>query len=160
MIRVSTPCWSSWVARFLSKGATLGLGQDRSRPKFDAESIWIDGQSSRMTASGRKRTIISHSFQQFKCPLSGKADVQSETSKNTLPTDNLCEIAARSMRGRESGSISETEKTENGLEPLVLMVPGGGIEPPLPFGNRILNPARLPVPPPRRRFRSIGGAIR
>ena len=29
------------------------------------------------------------------------------------------------------------------------MVPGGGIEPPLPFGNRILNPARLPVPPPR-----------
>ena len=29
------------------------------------------------------------------------------------------------------------------------MVPEGGIEPPLPFGNRILNPARLPVPPPR-----------
>ena len=29
------------------------------------------------------------------------------------------------------------------------MVPGGGIEPPLCFQNRILNPARLPVPPSR-----------
>jgi hypothetical protein len=29
------------------------------------------------------------------------------------------------------------------------LVPEEGIEPSLPFGNRILNPARLPVPPPR-----------
>ena len=27
------------------------------------------------------------------------------------------------------------------------MVPGEGIEPSLPCGNRILNPARLPIPP-------------
>ena len=39
---------------------------------------------------------------------------------------------------------------------LYLLVPEGGIEPPLPFGNRILNPARLPVPPPR--LASTGGA--
>ena len=45
-------CWNDWVARFISKGAILGLGQDRSRPKFDAVSIWIDGQSSRTTAYG------------------------------------------------------------------------------------------------------------
>ncbi len=31
------------------------------------------------------------------------------------------------------------------------MVPGGGIEPPLCYQNWILNPARLPVPPPRHR---------
>jgi hypothetical protein len=30
-----------------------------------------------------------------------------------------------------------------------LMVPGGGIEPPHPFGYQILNLARLPVPPSR-----------
>src|SRR5262245_18077667 len=29
-------------------------------------------------------------------------------------------------------------------------MPKGGVEPPLPCGNRILNPARLPVPPLRR----------
>ena len=27
------------------------------------------------------------------------------------------------------------------------MVPGEGVEPSLPRGNRILNPARLPIPP-------------
>ena len=27
------------------------------------------------------------------------------------------------------------------------MVPGEGVEPSLPCGNRILNPARLPIPP-------------
>ena len=35
------------------------------------------------------------------------------------------------------------------LCPKAKVVPGGGIEPPLPFGNWILNPARLPVPPSR-----------
>jgi hypothetical protein len=29
------------------------------------------------------------------------------------------------------------------------IVPGAGIEPALRYQNRILNPARLPVPPPR-----------
>ena len=29
------------------------------------------------------------------------------------------------------------------------LVPGGGIEPPLPFKNWILSPARLPIPPSR-----------
>ncbi len=48
-------CWNDWVARFISNGATLGVGQDRSRPKFDAMSIWIDGQSSRTTAFGKRR---------------------------------------------------------------------------------------------------------
>src|SRR4030042_6367833 len=32
------------------------------------------------------------------------------------------------------------------------LVPGGGVEPSRPCGHRILSPARLPVPPPRRRF--------
>ena len=30
---------------------------------------------------------------------------------------------------------------------LIEMVPGEGVEPSLPCGNRILNPARLPIPP-------------
>ena len=34
-------------------------------------------------------------------------------------------------------------------EPSVIVVPGAGIEPALPLRNRILSPARLPVPPPR-----------
>ena len=28
------------------------------------------------------------------------------------------------------------------------MVPGGGLEPPRPYGQRILSPLRLPIPPP------------
>ena len=31
----------------------------------------------------------------------------------------------------------------------LFVVPGGGIEPPLPFKNWILSPARLPIPPSR-----------
>lgn len=34
------------------------------------------------------------------------------------------------------------------------MVPGAGIEPALPFENRFLRPARLPVPPPGRIVRT------
>ena len=39
------------------------------------------------------------------------------------------------------------------LKPLKIMVPGGGIEPPHPYGYQILNLARLPVPPSRHRGR-------
>jgi hypothetical protein len=28
------------------------------------------------------------------------------------------------------------------------LVPGGGLEPPRPYGQRILSPLRLPIPPP------------
>jgi hypothetical protein len=28
-------------------------------------------------------------------------------------------------------------------------VPGRGLEPPIPYGNRFLKPARLPISPPR-----------
>src|ERR1017187_6409653 len=35
-------------------------------------------------------------------------------------------------------------------KPFVLLVPGGGVEPPRPCGRRILSPLRLPVPPSRR----------
>jgi hypothetical protein len=53
-----------------------------------------------------------------------------------------------------------TEKANN-LSPLLesyltncfmnglVMVPGGGVEPPRPEGRRILSPLRLPVPPSR-----------
>jgi hypothetical protein len=30
----------------------------------------------------------------------------------------------------------------------IIMVPGGGLEPPRPYGQRILSPLRLPIPPP------------
>ena len=42
-------------------------------------------------------------------------------------------------------------KKKRGIEPrfFVLMVPRAGIEPARPQGHWILNPARLPVPPPR-----------
>ena len=33
---------------------------------------------------------------------------------------------------------------------VVLLVPGGGVEPPRPCDRRILSPLRLPVPPSRR----------
>ena len=35
------------------------------------------------------------------------------------------------------------------------MVPKVGVEPTLPYGNRILNPARLPIPPLRRTGESL-----
>ena len=36
------------------------------------------------------------------------------------------------------------------------MVPGEGVEPSLPRGNRILNPARLPIPPSGQLFYKWG----
>ena len=52
--------------------------------------------------------------------------------------------------------ISQAKRVpEDRPKPLKSLVPGGGIEPPLPFENRILNPARLPVPPPRRGARIV-----
>ena len=60
----------------------------------------------------------------FNFRFRGKADVQSRASKNGLPTDNLCEIAARSMRGRESGSISEIGK--NRKRPETVGISGAG----------------------------------
>ena len=35
------------------------------------------------------------------------------------------------------------------------LVPGAGLEPARPFGRRILNPLRLPIPPPGRRLWSV-----
>ena len=36
-------------------------------------------------------------------------------------------------------------------------VPGEGLEPSLPCGNRILSPARLPIPPPGRVASALAG---
>ena len=34
------------------------------------------------------------------------------------------------------------------LNILIYLVPGAGLEPARPFGQRILSPLRLPIPPP------------
>jgi hypothetical protein len=44
--------------------------------------------------------------------------------------------------------LSES-RGQNHHKPFILMVPGGGVEPPRPCGRRILSPLRLPVPPSR-----------
>src|SRR5512147_1970579 len=38
-------------------------------------------------------------------------------------------------------------RLHNAVETAFRLVPAGGLEPPLPFGKRILSPLRLPVPP-------------
>ena len=48
-------------------------------------------------------------------------------------------IVRRPIRGRGEASCRE----------IIKMVPVVGIEPTLPKGNGILNPARLPIPPHR-----------
>src|SRR5215469_9432861 len=42
---------------------------------------------------------------------------------------------------------------------LVILVPEEGVEPTRPCGHRILSPARLPVPPLRRRLSSLANQI-
>jgi hypothetical protein len=45
-------------------------------------------------------------------------------------------------------SFSSSEHFFN--KSFILLVPGGGVEPPRPCDRRILSPLRLPVPPSRR----------
>jgi hypothetical protein len=45
------------------------------------------------------------------------------------------------------GGVVGVEREMSNL--LILLVPGGGVEPPRPCGRRILSPLRLPVPPSR-----------
>src|ERR1700678_2603273 len=55
---------------------------------------------------------------------------------------------------KENGCLCQVQHRGTGLTHLyksfVILVPGGGVEPPRPCGRRILSPLRLPVPPSRR----------
>src|SRR4051794_33891227 len=55
-------------------------------------------------------------------------------------------------RGSLPSALPRSKEDENPVSPFWLndQVPKVGIEPTLPEGNRILSPARLPVPPLRR----------
>ena len=61
--------------------------------------------------------------------------------------------------GRYSASRrEEAKRAHTDAGPLNSVVPGKGIEPPLPCGNRILSPARLPISPPRLEDGSIANS--
>ena len=73
-------------------------------------------------------------------------------------------IGVSSGSGRDDGfrvTGSELQDSSPGSpRPAAIVVPKEGLEPSLPCGNWILNPARLPIPPLRlvgRRFYGVGG---
>ena len=109
-----------------------------------------------MSPFGRKRPFISLVFAVPERPLSGKADIQISVAKNSCGAAafgrkrlEAFTTAARKVPGSLSRSFSRPREIKKPPEPLELVVPGAGIEPALPLRNRILSPARLPVPPPR-----------
>ena len=82
------------------------------------------------------------------CP-SGEGGSRRRSSKRIacprLSKRPATSVVQHNSRGCRCGVAADTSFT-------TLKMPRGGIEPPLPHGNWILSPARLPIPPPRRQF--------
>ena len=71
---------------------------------------------------------------------------------NHLPRHRICPLNAILAKSEQSGTKSGTSTIYrnaifriNLYKLLILLVPGGGLEPPRPCGLRILSPLRLPV---------------
>ncbi len=90
--------------------------------------------------------------------LSTTLNIYTHSSKKgkRRAVDKFSELLSETLRGRcpegTSRSLERIEILRSWRKPLNLLVPGARIELALCYQNRILNPARLPVPPPRRAF--------
>ena len=70
-----------------------------------------------------------------------RLDTRLNLERNQLRLETVSDLDAR-YKPRE-----ETNSHQN--KSFIILVPGGGVEPPRPCDRRILSPLRLPVPPSR-----------